>query len=711
MFGLSLEETLAQQENLEALAAEYAPKEDEIFPGNLFYGIDQIIKAYAGFPADYALKVVIPHGIALADDKVWFKELFNPLPSIFYYPDAAKDRYLKNLNDNHIRKSLTPIASPFVYLQKLYQDIPKPTRKGTLFFLSHSSHYITAETDFEAVAQMLLALPEAYHPVTVCIYWRDYQLGRHHLFAQLGFKIVCAGHMFDPLFLPRLYHLCSLYQYACSNEIGSHLFYTVRSGCSYFQLDIAPSTYTSNDPNRLVWDFSDGQTPILQTLRELFKEPQPEASLQQKELVDHYLSVHHVRSPADLKEQLLESERWYRLSKEPSQYFSITSTSLQDDLDTIPSSLSSAGRRFLYNFLAQEWSGKNSVLQIGDTWGASTRAIATGMLHNPQRQSQSTLQVSAPFDVKITEQDTATLHAILDQPLAQIHSQLEAFKLLHAVQDYWPLIQAHSSPQTPDHLTQEIPINLPEDESAHGIYDIIYVAEGQSWEMIRAWLRQLAANLQEGSLWFFESYNNPHFFWIPLSFYYLSHCWQPITSVEGLAGFRLLQPITSAEIEAHLLPHLPLAEPGKCFVDRGFTALTLHAQNTANAEALFYFSLQHSAALAYLGYLDEAQAKVIALLTQPWAKRWEAIALSLLDCITYDAQHSPIPLFTPQQQQQLTITTRNLIPPAQNAKALQKKLNALQSRHTALTQELEALKRSKIWRFYQLLQKFKPSLK
>jgi len=711
MFGLSLEETLAQQENLEALAAEYPPKEDEIFPGNLFYGIDHIIKAYAGFPEDYALKVIIPHGVALTDNKVWFKELFNPLPSIFYYPDSAKDRYLKNLKNNHIQKNLTPIASPFVYLQKLYQDIPQPTRKGTLFFLSHSSHYITAETDFEAVAQMLLALPEAYHPVTICIYWRDYQLGRHQLFAQLGFKIVCAGHMFDPLFLPRLYHLCSLHQYACSNEVGSHLFYTVRSGCSYFQLDIAPSTYTSDDPNRLVWDLSDGQTSIIQTLRDLFKEPHPEASLEQRELVDYYLSVQHVRSPAALKEQLLENERWYRLAKETSQYFSIKSIPLQDDLDAIPSSLSQSGRQFLYNFLAQEWSGKNSVLQIGDKCGGSTRAIATGMLHNPQRQTQSRLQISAPFDDSMTEQDTATLQAILNQPVIQGNSQLDSFRLLHSSKDYWPLIQIHHPTPNLDSLAQAIPSNLPQDECYDIIYDLVYMAEGQSWEMIRTWLKQLAPNLQEGALWFFESYNNPHYFWIPLSFYFLRNYWQPITSVEGLAGFRLLQPITSEEIEAYLPPHLPSADPGKCFTDRGFTALTLQAQNTANVEDLFYFNLQHSAALAYLGYLDEAQAKVITLLTQPWAKRWEAIALSLLDCITYDVQHNPIPLFNPQQQQQLAITTRHLIPPAQNAKALQKKLNTLQSRHASLAQELETLKSSKIWRLHQLLQRLKLSLK
>jgi hypothetical protein len=50
--------------------------------------------------------------------------------------------------------------------------------------------------------------------------------------------------MFDPRFLVRLHHLCSMHRYACSNELGSHLFYAVKAGCSYFIFQARRSTYT-----------------------------------------------------------------------------------------------------------------------------------------------------------------------------------------------------------------------------------------------------------------------------------------------------------------------------------------------------------------------------------------------------------------------------------------------------------------------------------
>lgn len=42
--------------------------------------------------------------------------------------------------------------------------------------------------------------------------------------------------MFDPRFLVRLHHLCSMHRHARSNELGSQLFYTVKASCSYFHL-------------------------------------------------------------------------------------------------------------------------------------------------------------------------------------------------------------------------------------------------------------------------------------------------------------------------------------------------------------------------------------------------------------------------------------------------------------------------------------------
>jgi hypothetical protein len=88
-------------------------------------------------------------------------------------------------------------ASPFLYIEDLLADQPGPTRQGTILFLSHSSHWTTAESDDAAIARFLEALPERFHPVTICVYWRDFNLQHHHEFANRGFRIVSAGHIYE----------------------------------------------------------------------------------------------------------------------------------------------------------------------------------------------------------------------------------------------------------------------------------------------------------------------------------------------------------------------------------------------------------------------------------------------------------------------------------------------------------------------------------
>jgi len=89
----------------------------------------------------------------------------------------------------------------------------------------------------ERLADELVKLPEKFQPVSVCIFWRDYNLGHHRPFAARGLKIVSAGHMFDPFFLWRLYALCRPNKYSSGNGIGSYIWYSMAAGCQYFPLD------------------------------------------------------------------------------------------------------------------------------------------------------------------------------------------------------------------------------------------------------------------------------------------------------------------------------------------------------------------------------------------------------------------------------------------------------------------------------------------
>lgn len=299
----TLDETLACQRRLEILCTDRPLQTKEIFFANAYYGIDQILKEYAGLPSGYRLKMIVPHGICLGEESYWEAEAKALVPAVYCYPPYRSAIYQRATD-----KLVISSASPFLYLLRLLEHQPKPERTGTIVFPSHSTHRITVRMDFEALAEALVELDEEYHPITVCVYWRDFNLGHHLPFQERGLQVVSAGHMYDPYFLARLYHLCSMHRYAAGNGLGSHLFYSVASGCSYFHLD-AFQYSVFGESQALFTDVASPSGGIEATVRVLFGRPRSSTTPEQRELVDYYLAAEYAKPSSELREQLLTAER------------------------------------------------------------------------------------------------------------------------------------------------------------------------------------------------------------------------------------------------------------------------------------------------------------------------------------------------------------------------------------------------------------------
>jgi hypothetical protein len=299
---LNLQEVLASQNNLEQLCADRPLKTKEVFAPNAYYGISTILKDYAGLPKSYSLKAIMPHGIVFDEDYVWRSERVAHLPVLFCYPPYRRDTYVRQMS-----KRIALSASPFLYLVEMLKDLPKPDRQGTIFFPHHSTHRVTAMVDFERLAQQVASLGDEYKPITTCLYWRDFNLGRHIPFQKRGMRIVSAGHIYDPNFLYRLYHLCSIHRFAAGNGLGSHIFYAVKAGCSYFHLEGSEVADKATDP---VVQHDISRTPAAKEsmLKSLFGRPVPHVTAEQLKVVDYYLGCEYLKSPRSLRRQLLYAE-------------------------------------------------------------------------------------------------------------------------------------------------------------------------------------------------------------------------------------------------------------------------------------------------------------------------------------------------------------------------------------------------------------------
>ena len=277
----------------------------EVFEPNAYYGNDIVLKRYAGLPADSSLKVVVPHGIVFDRTYVWDAERRAPLPAVLAYGGHRAVAYSR-----HTRKLIVRSAVPFAYLATMLGEEAKP-RSGTLFFPSHSTHRITAQSDFAGMAERLAGMDARHQPVTVCIYWRDHELGRHLPFIERGLRVVSAGHIYDPAFLFRLYYLCQEHRYAASNHIGSSLLYSVLAGCSFFLVPGFGVTYAGAAAH-LASDLSH-VSDMRDVLTGAFAVPHDATSASQSDLVADVGGLNHLMSPHTLREVMAMADQLDRL--------------------------------------------------------------------------------------------------------------------------------------------------------------------------------------------------------------------------------------------------------------------------------------------------------------------------------------------------------------------------------------------------------------
>lgn len=322
---LTLDQVLEDQKDLKKLCSDTPSRPlitKEIFHPNAFYGNDLIYKEYAGLHRDYPLKIVFPHGPDVyGGNKVWTAELNTPLPVIAAYSDAQYKKYAEAIEKTRIKKRIFNFASPFLYLLELIKlkglQYPDKERKGTIFFPTHSTHHIKANINSDLIAETLANLDGEYHPVTVCLYWKDYNLGRYAPYLKKGLQVVSAGHIYDPNFLFRFYHLCSLHHYSAGNSVGSYIPFSIKSGCSYFHLDIGKYKLSE------LYDFKSDPAQFIEVSRHrnllssndcnlLFRDKCYPPTPEQIAIADKYLGIEYIKSPETLKHQIMEAESLYQ---------------------------------------------------------------------------------------------------------------------------------------------------------------------------------------------------------------------------------------------------------------------------------------------------------------------------------------------------------------------------------------------------------------
>lgn len=284
----------------------------ELHPSNDFYGQASVLKKYAGLPEEYPLRTVLEHGLFQAEE-MWDVDANADLPMI-----VSHTPFRETIHQNLCNKKTKVAGFGYLYaasvLEKEHSN--QFDRIGTLIFPCHSTHVTTNRFDHVAFAEKLMALPERFHPLNVCIYWKNFLMDEHLEYQKRGIEIVSAGHMFDPMFLLRLADLCRRYRYATANEFGTHLFTSVSSGCKFFYTSsgaverICPDSERKND----MVDVR-SQRQIARS-HELFSDREgDECTTEQKQYVNSVIGRDYMLPPDELRSVFRLAERMERTEK------------------------------------------------------------------------------------------------------------------------------------------------------------------------------------------------------------------------------------------------------------------------------------------------------------------------------------------------------------------------------------------------------------
>lgn len=289
---------------------EYTTAEKVFF--NNFYGAAEQIKRFLNLPSSYPLKAALQHGNQYGET-FWDAEIHNPLPVSLAWGEQRAAVWKK-----HTEKPLCTIGAPFFYTKSLFSvDVIARERarlgKNLLVFPTHSTHHITTSFDTETWLEKIRENSKYFSTVRICIYWKDYLLGRHKPYVEAGYECVSAGHMYDLNFLPRLRFLLEVCDATMSNQLSSHVGYSLFLGKPHklFQQELAFSV-EYDERNVRAGFLAYLQDPGVQKILASFSTTEFHITPEQLAVLDPYFGFSALKSPSELFAILRMAEDLYQ---------------------------------------------------------------------------------------------------------------------------------------------------------------------------------------------------------------------------------------------------------------------------------------------------------------------------------------------------------------------------------------------------------------
>lgn len=250
------------------------------------YSFGKYIREFGYFPYFLPLCIYTDHG-AGSVDYPYEHELKSDASCQFYHSPKSVEIW-KNVSS----KPCYVLYSPFVFYRRKYNIEKAVDARGTIAFPAHTTPVIDDYSDVEIYIKQLLALPEKFQPISVCLHMHDINKGHHKIFLKYKIPVYTAGNSLDDRFVERFYAILQKFSYATSNMVGSYLYYTVEMGIPFSIYGNKPFFINKGDPNVRMGEYDPLRESVLhRKIHEMFNGLNMEITPEQKELVEIELGL------------------------------------------------------------------------------------------------------------------------------------------------------------------------------------------------------------------------------------------------------------------------------------------------------------------------------------------------------------------------------------------------------------------------------------
>lgn len=286
----------------------FSPYTNEINTPNDWYGHAKIFKKFLELPDNYRFKFIIEHGLHLTEG-IFDVDFESRLPSCLTHSKFRADVIKKYNTEVFYIGPFIHYAQSFYSKEKIASE-KKRLGKNIILFPGHSVNYLIIKHDNNWFLEKVRKISKDYKNIRICLYWADIQQGFHKYYQNLGFECVTAGHILDPLFLPRLKSIIEISDLTISNDAATHVSYCIYLNKPHIIFYKPPKVQANKGWSEFAHKYRTSK-PYSEIIN-AFSEINFRITPKQKEIANEYFGLNAIKSKEEFKKIVNLTEKIYQ---------------------------------------------------------------------------------------------------------------------------------------------------------------------------------------------------------------------------------------------------------------------------------------------------------------------------------------------------------------------------------------------------------------